>query len=369
MKRKNALLTSFTVVAGIAVSLTTVPSAVLAATATATASGTTMSLGTITLYTSDGLESYYQSVLPAFEKKYGAKVNIVTDGSGAVVNRLELQKNSPQADVIVTMPPFVQQAEQDGLLQKYVSAQTAAIPASRKDAKGEWETFVDNYINFAYNPKLTKTPPKTFQDLLSSAYKGKVAYSNPLSAGDGMAVLIMTERLWGIQGAIHYLKQLESNVKFHTKGTGYLDVLLNRGEIGIANGDLQMDISDDVQGNLNVQPLFLRPSAKSAPVTFEDPYVIGLVHGAPNSAGGKALVDYLLSKPVQAQVFSIFGLPARNDVKFVGKNAQMVKNALKGVRVLSVDWTTILKDETKWQSQWQSGVLNAYGKQGSVTGS
>ncbi|WAH36124.1 2-aminoethylphosphonate ABC transporter substrate-binding protein [Alicyclobacillus dauci] len=325
-------------------------------------------LGTITLYTSDGLEDYYKAVLPQFEKEYGAKVVMVTDGSGAVVNRLDVEKNSPKADVVVTMPPFVQKAQQEGLLQDYRSTAWDEIPSSRKDANGYWETFIDNYINFAYNPQLTPNPPKTFNDLLSAQYKNQVAYSNPQSAGDGMAVLIMAQQLWGTQKAMTFLKSLEPSVKFHTKGTGYLDVLLNRGEVIVANGDLQMDMADNVQGGMSVKPLFLAPSAGQKPVTFEDPYVVGLVKNSPNTAGGEALINYLLSKSAQAETYSIFGLPARTDVPATSANAKEVESLLNGVQVLPINWSNVLDSQTQWQSMWQSEVLNAYGKQGSVTG-
>src|SRR6516225_5113670 len=81
----------------------------------AAAFGGTMSAhatGAVVLYTADGLENLYKDVLPAFEKQEGVKVNIVTAGSGEVVNRANIEKNSPKADVIVTLPPFIQQADQ-----------------------------------------------------------------------------------------------------------------------------------------------------------------------------------------------------------------------------------------------------------------
>lgn len=333
-----------------------------------TANQSSKHLGTITLYTSDGLEDYYKAILPQFEKEYGAKVVMVTDGSGAVVNRLDVEKNSPKADVVVTMPPFVQKAQQEGLLQAYQSTAWNEIPASRKDANGYWETFIDNYINFAYNPQLTPNPPKTFDDLLSAQYRNQIAYSNPQSAGDGMAVLIMAQQLWGTQKAMSFLKSLEPNVKFHTQGTGYLDVLLNRGEIKVANGDLQMDMADKVQGGMSIKPLFLEPAAGQKPVTFEDPYVVGLVKNSPNTAGGKALINYLLSKSAQAETYSIFGLPARSDVPATSANAKQIESMLNGVQVLPINWSNVLKSQSQWQSTWQSEVLNAYGKQGSVTG-
>ncbi len=331
------------------------------------AGSSSSSLGTVTLYTSDGLEDYYKAVIPEFEKKYGAKVQMVADGSGAVVNRLKVEKDNPKADVVVTMPPFIQAAQKDGLLEAYASPESAAIPVDQKDSAGHWYTFINNYVNFVYNPRLTSSPPSTFQDLLQPTYKDKIAYSNPISAGDGMAVIILLEKLWGEDQAFSYLKQLEQNVKFHTKGTGYLDVLINRGEIAVANGDLQMDMADKTVGGLSLSPLFLKPSQDAKPVTFADPYVIGLVKNAPNSRGGKALIDFLLSKEAQAHTYDIYGIPARSDVSPSGDKATAVKQALNGVQIVTIDWNHVLDNQKKWQDRWQSEVLGAYGKQGSVT--
>ena len=50
----------------------------------------------VVLYTADGLENLYKDVLPAFEKKEGVKVNIVTAGSGEVVNRATIEKALPE---------------------------------------------------------------------------------------------------------------------------------------------------------------------------------------------------------------------------------------------------------------------------------
>src|SRR5579864_4112181 len=210
----------------------------------------------VVLYTADGLENLYKDVLPAFEKKEGVKVNIVTAGSGEVVNRATIEKDAPKADVIVTLPPFIQQAQQGGLLQPYQSVNYKNVPAIAKAQDGAWATFVNNYFSFAINPEVTKTAPKTFADLLHPNYAGKVAYSNPATAGDGMAVIILTSALMGEDKAFEYLKSLEQSARFHTKGTGYLDVLLSRNEIAFANGDLQMDLDDAANGGLSIKPIF-----------------------------------------------------------------------------------------------------------------
>jgi 2-aminoethylphosphonate transport system substrate-binding protein len=182
----------------------------------------------IALYTADGLEPFYKAILPAFEKKTGSRVNMIDTGSGALVNRMETEKDSPKADVLVTLPPFSQSAVKLGLMAPYKSSADAAIPADRKDPNGNWATFIDNYCDFIFNPKLAKAPD-TFEDLLKPEYKGLVSYSNPMTAGDGMAVIILLDKLWGEDKAFEFLTKLEEGVKFHTKGTGYLDVLVGRG--------------------------------------------------------------------------------------------------------------------------------------------
>ena len=317
----------------------------------------------VVLYTADGLENLYKDVLPAFEKKEGVKVAIVTAGSGEVVNRATIEKDSPKADVLVTLPPFIQQADQAGLLQAYQSANYKNVPAIAKASNGTWATFVNNYFSFAINPEIVKTQPKTFADLLHPDYTGKIAYSNPATAGDGMAVIILTTSLMGEDKAFDYLKKLEQSAKFHTKGTGYLDVLLSRNEISLANGDLQMDLDDAANGGLSLKPIFLAADAGGQPSTFQLPYAIGLIKNGPNQAEGKKLIDYLMSTDVQAKVPDIFGIPGRTDVPLAGKNGAAVKQAIAGVKLIPVDWNQVMAKKADWTTRWKNDVIGDSGKQ------
>ncbi len=319
--------------------------------------------GAVVLYTADGLENLYREVLPAFEKKEGVKVNIVTAGSGEVVNRATIEKDQPKADVLVTLPPFIQQAGQTGLLQPYQSVNYRNVPAIAKAPDGSWATFVNNYFSFAINPDITKPAPKTFDDLLHPSFNGKIAYSNPATAGDGMAVIILTTSLMGEDKAFDYLKKLESSAKFHTKGTGYLDVLLSRNEIAVANGDLQMDLDDAANGGLSLKPVFLSAAAGEAPSTFQLPYAIGLIKGGPNQAVGKKLVDYLMSTDVQSKVPDIFGIPGRTDIPLSGKNGTIVKESIAGVKLIPVDWNQVMAKKADWVARWKNDVIGNSGKQ------
>jgi len=322
--------------------------------------------GAVVLYTADGLENLYRDVLPAFEKKEGVKVNIVTAGSGEVVNRASVEKDAPKADVLVTLPPFIQQADQSGLLQPYQSANYRQVPAIAKAPDGAWATFVNNYFSFAINPDVVKNQPKTFADLLHPDYSGKVAYSNPATAGDGMAMIILTTSLMGEDKAFDYLKKLEQSAKFHTKGTGYLDVLLSRNEISVANGDVQMDLDDAANGGLSLKPIFLARAAGGAPTTFQLPYAIGLIKNGPDQAEGKKLIDYLMSADVQSKIPDIYGIPARTDVPLTGKSGAAVKQAITGVKLIPVDWNQVMAKKAAWTARWEKDVIGGSGKQTEV---
>jgi 2-aminoethylphosphonate transport system substrate-binding protein len=178
-----------------------------------------------------------------------------------------------------------------------------------------------------------------------------------------MAVIILTTSLMGEDKAFDYLKKLEESAKFHTKGTGYLDVLLSRNEIAFANGDLQMDLDDAANGGLSLKPIFLAASAGGKPTTFQLPYAIGLIKNGPNQAEGKKLIDYLMSTDVQAKVPDIFGIPGRTDVPLAGKNGEAVKQAIAGVTLIPVDWNQVMAKKADWTARWKSDVIGSSGKQ------
>jgi len=319
--------------------------------------------GVVTFYTADGLDDYYAKVIPVFEQRYGLKVNTFTAGTGAVANRLALEKDHPAADVAVQYPPFTQADAKQGLFASYTPVEAGAIPASQKDPSGRWYAFMGDVSSWIYNPQLVTEPPVTFHDLLASKYHDRIAYSNPATADDGQMVVQTLVHVWDKDRAFSFLKQLEPSVKFHTTGTSYLDVLVSRGEVWIANGDLQMDLSDQINQNMNIRTTFLRPDAQSAPVAIAIPGTVSLVAGAPHKEAGQRLVAFLLSKEAQAHVTDVYGIPTRSDVPANDANAKAVASALKGVKVLYLDWDAVTANLKAWNDEWLKDVAQANGKQ------
>ena len=136
----------------------------------------------VTIYAADGLHdgkgSWFETQFDAFTKATGVKVQYVEAGSGGIVERVAKEKSNPQADVLVTLPPFIQRAEAEGLLEKFTPAAAAQIdggptPISR------WSLTTELHLRFrraqdaAGDLRRTARPQVQGQDPVFDARPGR----------------------------------------------------------------------------------------------------------------------------------------------------------------------------------------------------
>ncbi len=315
----------------------------------------------VTVYSADGLkgengDGFYDKVFKDFEKQTGIKVKYVEGGSGEMVQRVAREKTNTQADVLVTLPPFIQQADGKGLLEKYEPKNADKVDSSGRAPDGKWTSVVNNYFGFVYNKKELSEAPKTWEDLLDKKFKGKLQYSTPGVAGDGTAVLIKAMHdFGGKEAAMEYLKKLQANNVGPSSSTSKLAPKTDKGELLVANGDVQMNFAQSKSmPNLGI---WFPAKGDGKPTSFALPYAAGLVHGAPNSENGKKLLDYLLTEEVQKQASEVSGgFPARTDVKATDENATKLADIMKGVDIFTPDWSDIDKNLKSYTDAWKSAT-------------
>ncbi|MFE9371988.1 2-aminoethylphosphonate ABC transporter substrate-binding protein [Streptomyces sp. NPDC006711] len=340
---------------------------VLAATLSAcdaTSSADDANAKTVTVYSADGLkgekgDGWYDRVFKDFEAKTGIKVKYVEGGSGEMVQRAVREKSNTQADVLVTLPPFIQQAEDKGLLQRYEPAGADKVDGGAKSPDGTWTSIVNNYFGFIYNKKELKEAPRNWEDLLDARYKNKIQYSTPGVAGDGTALVIKAMHdFGGKEAAMEYLRKLQANNVGPSASTGKLAPKVDKGELLAANGDVQMNYAQSkTMPNLGIW--FPGTSSGTKPSSFVLPYAAGLLGGAPHSANGKKLLDYLLSEPAQRQVSEIGGgFAARTDIKATDANAVALAGLTRGIDIFQPDWMDIAKNLPKYIDAWKSATGN-----------
>lgn len=314
----------------------------------------------VTVYSADGLKdgarSWYGDQFAAFTKATGIQVQYVEAGSGVVVARVEKEKSNAQADVLVTLPPFIMKAAEDGMLEPYASPEAAQVPAASKDAQHRYVAIVNNYMCFIYDGAMLPQPPKSFTDLLQPQFKNRLQYSTPGQAGDGTAVMLQVNHAFGSkQAGFAFLKQLQANNRGPSSSTGRLTALVNKGELLVSNGDVQMNAAQ-MADNPNIRIFFpAGPDGKRS--TFALPYYAGLVKGAPHAANGRKLIDFLLSRAAQESVTAVAkGLPVRSDVHPTDAAYKMLSQTMQGVEIWSPDWSAVARDLQADVASWHAAT-------------
>jgi 2-aminoethylphosphonate transport system substrate-binding protein len=315
---------------------------------TMTACGGTGSSGsgggeTVTVYSADGLATWYKGQFDKFTKDTGINVDVVEAGSGEVVSRVEKEQSNPQADLLVTLPPFIQKADASGLLQAS-GVESKGIPADQVGPGGNYLPIVNNALSFISNSG-TNPQPVNWDDLLKPEYKGKLQYSTPGQAGDGTAVLILLQHLMGKQGALDYLGKLQANNVGPSSSTGKLQPKVSNGELLVANGDVQMNLGS-IKDDGSKFKIFIPASADGKKTTVSLPYVAGVTKGAPHADGAKKLLAFLVSEDVQKTVApDALGIPVLDSLVAASEAAagpNTPAGVLKGVDVWVPDWNAVL---------------------------
>ncbi|WP_369020859.1 2-aminoethylphosphonate ABC transporter substrate-binding protein [Streptomyces californicus] len=315
----------------------------------------------VTVYSADGLkgengDGWYDKVLKDFEKKTGITVKYVEGGSGEMVQRAAREKSNTQADVLVTLPPFIQQADKKGLLTAYEPEGSDQVDGADRAADGTWTSVVNNYFGFIHNTKELKTPPRTWEELLAPAYKEKIQYSTPGVAGDGTAVLIKAMHdFGGKEPAMAYLKKLQANNVGPSASTGKLAPKVDKGELLVANGDVQMNFAQSK--DMPHLGIWFPAKGDGKPTSFALPYAAGLVAKAPHSENGKKLLDFMLSEQAQRDVSAVGGgFAARKDVKATDANAVELAGLMEGVEIFEPDWSDIGANLDAYIDAWKSAT-------------
>ncbi|MER5778048.1 2-aminoethylphosphonate ABC transporter substrate-binding protein [Streptomyces sp. NPDC002039] len=315
----------------------------------------------VTVYSADGLkgekgDGWYDKVFAAFTKETGIEVKYVEGGSGEMVQRAVREKTNTQADVLVTLPPFIQQADGKGLLQAYAPRGSEKVNGADKATDGTWTSIVNNYFGFVYNKKELPQAPKTWEELLDAKYKGRLQYSTPGVAGDGTAVLVKSMHdFGGREPAMEYLKRLQANNVGPSSSTSKLAPKTDKGELLVANGDVQMNFAQaKSMPNLGI---WFPAKEGGRPTTFSLPYAAGLVDKAPHTENGRKLLDFLLGEEAQKLVSEVGGgFPARTDVKPTDANAVQLTKLMTGVEIFEPDWADIDKNLKAHVDAWKSAT-------------
>jgi iron(III) transport system substrate-binding protein len=191
---------------------------------------------TLVVYSAQGYDS---AMVKAFHKATGIPVSLDDNSTGPLLTQIEASKNNPKWGLLwVDGATAFAGLDQQGLLQKgfepkvsWNTLGTESLPAD----KSYTPTGVTLVAALVYNKTKVTSPPTTWQQLLSSQWKGDVGMNDPSQSGPTFPFIAgMMNYLGGVsQGEAYYAKLKANGLIIHPTNGPTLQALTS-GQIKLA---------------------------------------------------------------------------------------------------------------------------------------
>ncbi len=323
---------------------------------------------TVTLVAHDSW-AVSKNVLAAFEKQSGYKVRVLHDGdAGQAVNKAILTKDNPQGDVFFGVDnTLLSRALDNGLFQSYEpKGSDLVLPEYRVDQDQHRVTPIDTgdiCVNYdkAYFSEHELAPPSSFDDLVKPAYKDLLVTENASTSSPGLGFLLGTAAKYGDDGWQDYWKKLKAN---GVKVVDGWEQAYNEEFSGSAGGKKAKADRPLVVSYASSPPaevIYADPKPTTAPTgvatgtCFRQVEYAGLLSNAQNAEGGKALLDFLLTKTFQDDMpLNMFVYPVREGAQVP---PEFTKYGPQAKDPETMDPAKIADNRDDWVKSWTSLVL------------
>ncbi|MEU6354297.1 thiamine ABC transporter substrate-binding protein [Streptomyces sp. NPDC047072] len=321
---------------------------------------------TVTLVSHDSW-AVSKDVLADFEKKSGYKVKVLEDGdAGQAVNKAILTKDNPQGDVFFGVDnTLLSRALDNGLFQSYEAKGAGTIKAGYR-VDGDKVTPIDTgdiCVNYdkAYFTEHKLQPPTSYDDLIKPAYKNLLVTENASTSSPGLGFLLGSAAKYGDDGWEGYWKKLKAN---GVKVVDGWEQAYNEEFSGSAGGKKAKADRPLVVSYASSPPaevIYADPKPKTAPTgvadgtCFRQIEYAGLLSNAKNTQGGKALIDFLLTKEFQQDMpLNMFVYPV---VEGASVPAEFTEYGPQAKDPETMDPAKIAEHRDDWVKSWTSLVL------------
>jgi len=272
-------------------------------------------------------------------------VDVIKGGSGDLVNRLKAEAGRSTADVLFSVSTDVVEANAK-LFTKFTPDNAKAL-ADNFRINDAAVPFTAVATSIGVNTKLL-TPaqyPKTWADLGNPIYKGKISAGRPDKSGSAYIQLALILQIYGEdKGWPIYQRILDNAVLSNSSGA--VSKFVNDGEamVGLSNEDTLLRFK---VGGGPVELLY--PADGTSAIAD----VMALTASPANPQGGRAFINFMLSKEAQEILDGAGRRSVRADV--VSKNAL---TPLAKIKVVKYDDDWAGANRTRILAKWNDLLLN-----------
>ncbi len=302
-------------------------------------------------FTGSWEEAHKAVLVPAFRKATG-NAPIVLDPMLSVdqIAKVTAARANPPIDVMLHDPGPGLQAIAAGLVEPYPVARSAyykeLIPVAQ-EPEGPAAFF--QVVGLTYNPETVKTPPTSWADLWSPAFKNRVGITN-LASTLGTGFLVEVARMNGgseanVEPGFAALQKLKPNLSAVAANPGALASLYQQGQIDISPGNFNAIQILKAQG---VPVEFVAP--KEGAIAFRT--TMHITKNSPNPELAFKLIEAALSPEVQSALMAspYLVVPTNTRVKIAGEVATALVASHDDMqkRFVFQDWRRINEQRAGW---------------------
>jgi iron(III) transport system substrate-binding protein len=285
--------------------------------------------GSLVFYTTFPNE-YANQLIEPFRNKYGIKVELWRARSEIVLRKViaEARAGGPSVDVITVFSPAAEALRRENLLQEIHSPHHKDLIHSAVPAHREWVATLQHVFVQAYNTgKVRKEDlPRTYRDLLSPRWKGKLAIEGDDHEWMSSVIADMGEA----KGVQFFHDLVAGNGLSVRSGHPLLTNLVASGEIPLALTVYQYSVEQAKKKGSPIDWFVIEPAVS---VTNG----IGVARRAPHPHAALLFYDYIIGAEAQSILARIGYVPTH----------ARIESPVKGVKLKLLDAATLVDEQEK----------------------
>ena len=300
---------------------------------------------------SDGL---LNATIPAFETKYGVKVEVISAGTGELFKRLQGEARSPYADVVFG-GAFATYMINEDLFEPYTSANDRKLIKIYRNTTGFITPYVlDGSIILVNKSLIGDIEIKGYADLLNPALKGKIVSANPTASSSAYAHLTNMLNAMGkgdyeSEKGWEFVKGLFTNtVVIGSSSSVWKGVRDGEYTVGLSYEDPSVQL---VRDGADVKVIYMKEGVVYLPAGS------GVVKGAKNLVNAQRFIDFITSADIQnAYGTTITNRPVMADV---ATPDYMVN--ISDIKLLEEDMEYVYKNKQALQDKFKDIFVDIQG--------
>jgi len=290
-----------------------------------------------------------------FEEESGYDLVVRASGdAGVLTNKLVLTKDDPLGDVAFGVDnTFASRALDEGVFAPYAAKLPTGADEFLLDGDDDHRlTPIDN-ANVCVNIDDTwfaghdLTPPTTLDDLAKPAYRDLLVTPGAATSSPGMAFLLTTVAAYGANWPDYWERLMRNGAELTD---GWSDAYQVDFTQGGGKGDRPIVLSYDSSPAFTIADDGTSTTSALLDTCFRQVEYAGVLDGAENPDGAKALVDFLLTPEVQAALpDSMYVFPVDSSVELPAEWARFAKQPTEP---FAVDPADIAEHRDEWLRTW-----------------